>query len=164
MMFVRVASLAAGIVCLFGFLVTLTLGQAAAAEVGILKCRFNGVDAAIHFGAKRKLDCVFQQKRSRRKDRYSGLIEKFGIEVGIIGSRKLVWRVTSKSPKRLRRGVLAGRYRGVTAEASVGAGFAATILSGGRGKPFSFHPLSFQKVEGLNVTAGYVILTLKRKR
>ncbi len=163
-MFVRVASIAGGMACLFGFMAMVSVGPAAAAQVGVLKCRFNGVDAAIHFGAKRNLDCVFEQRRSRRKDRYLGRIEKYGIEVGIIGSRKLVWRVTSKNKKRLRRGVLAGRYRGVTAEASVGAGFAATILTGGPSKSFAFHPLSFQKVEGLNVTAGYVILTLKRKR
>lgn len=163
-MFVRVKSLAAS--CAFAVLLMCAVaqGQAMAKEVGTLKCSFNGVDAAVHFGSKRKLDCVFKQTRKRRADRYSGLIEKYGIEVGIIGSRQLVWRVTSKKSRRLRRGALAGRYRGVTAEASVGAGIAATILTGGPSRSFSFHPLSFQKVRGLNVTAGLMVLTLKRKR
>lgn len=138
--------------------------SALAAEVGILKCRFNGVDAAIHFGAKRTLECTFRQKSSRRIDRYLGLVEKYGIEVGIIGRHQLVWRVTSEHKRRLRRGALAGRYSGVTAEASVGAGIGASILTGGPSKKFRFHPLSFQKVAGLNVTAGVMILTLKRKR
>ncbi len=163
-MFVRVASSAAVAFCLSGVLAVFSGAQAAAPEVGILKCRFNGVDAAIHFGAKRKLDCVFRHKRSRRKDRYAGTIEKYGIEIGIIGSRQLKWRVTSKNARRPRRGVLAGRYRGVMAEASVGAGLAAIILTGGPGRSFSFHPLSFQKVEGLNIAAGYLVLTMKRKR
>lgn len=107
---------------------------------------------------------MFKQKRRRRKDRYIGTLEKYGIEVGIIGSRQLVWRVTSKGAKKLRRGALAGRYRGLTAEASVGAGFAATILAGGPSRAYSLHPLAFQKVEGLSVAAGVLILTLKRKR
>ena len=137
---------------------------AAAAEVGILKCRFNGVDAAIHFGAKRTMECSFRQKASRRIDRYLGKVEKYGIEVGIVGRRQMVWRVTSQNERRLRRGALAGRYSGVTAEASVGAGFAASILTGGPSKSFHFHPLSIQKVEGLNVTAGVLILTLTLRR
>ncbi|MCP5081448.1 MAG: DUF992 domain-containing protein [Alphaproteobacteria bacterium] len=146
------------------FLAALFSADAKAAEVGILKCRFNGVDAALHFGAKRQLACVFRQKRRKRKDRYLAMVEKYGIEVGIIGSRKMVWRVTAKTGQRLRRGALAGTYRGITTEASVGAGFAANILTGGPGRSYSFHPLAFEKVEGLNVAAGLLVLTLKRAR
>ncbi len=161
-MFVRVVSVVGGVVLFAACLAALLSATAVAAEVGILKCRFNGVDAAVHFGAKRQLDCVFKQKHRKRKDRYLATVEKYGIEVGIIGSRKMVWRVTAKNRKRLRRGALAGTYRGVTVEASVGAGFAANILTGGPGRSYSFHPLAFEKVEGLNVAAGLLVLTLKR--
>ena len=163
-MFVRVASVLGRAVIFAACWVVLTTTSASAVEVGILKCRFNGVDAAVHFGAKRQLDCVFNQRGRKRKDRYRATLAKYGIEVGIIGSHQMVWRVTSKSRTRLRRGALAGTYRGVTVEASVGAGFAATILTGGRGRSYSFHPLAFQKVEGLNVAAGVLVLTLKRAR
>ncbi|NNF80395.1 MAG: DUF992 domain-containing protein [Rhizobiales bacterium] len=142
----------------------LLTAQASASEVGILKCHFNGVDAAVHFGARRQLDCVFKQKRRKRIDRYLATVEKYGIEVGIIGSRQMVWRVTAKNGKRPRRGALAGTYRGITVEASVGSGIAANILTGGPGRSYSFHPLAFQKVEGLNVAAGLLVLTLKRAR
>lgn len=160
----RVVSVPVCAALMFMLMAMMHHGRATAMEVGILKCRFNGVDAAVHFGSKRKLECVFKQKRRKRRDRYQGLIEKYGIEVGIIGSRQLVWRVTTRDGRKLRRGALAGRYRGVTAEASVGAGFAATLLTGGPSRSFSLHPLSFQKVEGLNVAAGLVVLTLTRKR
>ena len=160
----RVVSIPARAMFFAACLLAMLGGRATAAEVGILKCRFNGVDAAVHFGSKRTLDCVFKQKRRRRKDRYVATVEKYGIEFGIIGNRQLVWRVTSKKPTRLRRGALSGTYRGLTAEASVGAGFAANILTGGPSRSYYFHPLAFQKVEGLSVAAGLLILTLKRTR
>ena len=163
-MFVRVVSLLSRIAFISGCCAVLLSAHAAAAELGLLKCRFDGVDAAIHFGAKRELHCSFHQNHTRRKDHYVGRLEKYGIEVGIIGKRRLVWRVTSKHVRRLRRGALAGRYKGVIAEASVGAGVAASILTGGPSKTFHLHPLAFQKVEGLSVAAGVLILTLTRRR
>ena len=132
-------------------------------NAGTLKCRFTGADAAIHFGANRNLKCTFIH-RNGRKERYFGNVKKYGIEVGIIGKRWLSWKVTSTKKRRLRRGALAGSYKGVTAEASVGTGFAAQVLSGGPSKSIKLKPLSFQRQEGLNVAAGLMILTLKRRR
>ncbi len=163
-MFVRVVSLLSRIAFISGCCAVVLSANATAADLGLLKCRFDGIDAAIHFGAKRELACRFQQKYTRRKDHYVGRLELYGIEVGIIGKRQLVWRVTSKHKRRLRRGALAGRYKGVIAEASVGAGVAASILTGGPSKSYHLHPLAFQKVEGLNVAAGVLILTLTRRR
>lgn len=132
--------------------------------VGTLKCRFTGSDAAIHFGANRNLSCIFHHRRGRRNERYYGNVRKYGIEIGIIGKRWLSWKVTSTRKRRLRRGALSGSYHGVTAEASVGTGFAANVLTGGPRKNISLTPLAFQRQEGLNVAAGLMILTLKRRR
>ncbi len=149
----------------FGLLLALSSGVSAATyDVGTLKCRFVGSDAAIHFGANRDVKCTFFHKRGRRKERYFGNIKKFGVEVGIIGKQWLSWKVRSTKKRRLRRGALAGSYHGLTAEASVGSGFAANILSGGPSKTISLKPFTFQRQEGLNVTAGLMILTLKRRR
>ena len=137
---------------------------ASAYQVGTLKCRFTGSDAAIHFGANRDMKCVFYHRRGKRKERYHGNVKKYGIEVGIIGKKWLSWKVTSTRSRRIRRGALAGSYHGLTAEASVGTGFAANVLSGGPSKTISLTPLSFQRQEGVNVAAGLMILTLKRRR
>lgn len=163
-MFVGVVSLLSRIAFISGCWALVLNTHAAAAELGVVKCRFDGVDAAIHFGAKRDLQCRFEQNRTRRKDHYLGRLELYGVEVGIIGKRQLVWRVTSKHKIRLRRGALAGRYKGVIAEVSVGAGVAASILTGGPSKAYHLHPLAFQKVEGLSVATGVLILTLSRRR
>ncbi len=162
-MFVRVVSILSRIAFISGCCALLGSTNATAAELGLLKCRFDGLDAAIHFGAKRELHCRFHQDGSRRSDQYVGRLELYGLEVGIIGKRRLVWRVTSKYKKRVRRGALAGRYKGVIAEASVGAGVAASILTGGPSTAYRFHPLAFQKIGGLNVAAGVLILTLTRR-
>lgn len=98
------------------------------------------------------------------KERYFGNVKKFGIEVGIIGKRWLSWKVTSTKRKRLRKSALAGSYKGVTAEASLGKGIAAQVLTGGPSKSIRLKPLSFQRQEGLNVAASLMILTLKRRR
>ena len=133
-------------------------------NVGTLKCRFTGSDAAIHFGANRDMKCVFYHRRGKRKERYHGNVKKYGIEVGIIGKKWLSWKVTSTKRRRIRRGALAGSYHGLTAEASVGTGFAANVLSGGPSKTISLTPLAFQRQDGVNVAAGLMILTLKRRR
>ncbi len=133
-------------------------------NVGTLKCKFTGSDAAIHFGANRDMSCVFYHKRKRRKERYYGNVKKYGIEVGIIGKKWLSWKVTSTKRRRIRRGALAGSYHGLTAEASAGRGFAVNVLSGGPSKSISLTPLAVQRQNGVNVTAGLMILTLKRRR
>ncbi len=154
-----------GILCSVALALTGGLKDAEAADydVGVLKCRFNGSDAAIHFGAKRRLNCTFFPRYSRRKERYHGVIEKYGIEVGIIGKRAMSWRVTSSERKRLQRGALTGAYHGATAEASLGKGFAANLLASGPDKSVELQPVAFQSQDGLNVAAGYLVLTLKRR-
>ena len=142
--------------------------DAEAKEVGILKCRFNGVDAAaVHFGSQSgKLDCVFKQKRRKRDGTaIKALVEKYGIEVGIIGSRQLVWRVTTRDGRKLRREVrLPADIAASPPKPAWGPALQPTSLTGGPGRSYSFHPLAFEKVEGLNVAAGFLVLTLKRAR
>ena len=110
------------------------------------------------------MKCIFHHRRGKRRERYYGNVKKYGVEVGIIGKKWLSWKVSSTKSRRIRRGALAGSYHGLTAEASVGKGFAANVLSGGPSKTISLTPLSFQRQEGLNVAAGLMILTLKRRR
>ena len=143
-------------------LLALTVSGANANDfnAGTLKCRFTGSDAAIHFGSNRNFSCTFFYKNSRRKERYAGNVKKYGVEVGFIGQRWLSWRVVSSKSRPLKRGALAGRYRGLTAEASVGTGFAINILAGGS---ILLEPLGHRQ-KGVNVTAGLMVLTLKRRR
>lgn len=51
-MLVRVVSILAKACLLAACFAIVLSANAAATEVGMLKCRFNGVDAAVHFGAK----------------------------------------------------------------------------------------------------------------
>lgn len=156
----------AGVLCAAALALAGLPAKSAAADydVGVLKCRFNGSDAAIHFGAKRQLSCTFIHRNGTRKERYLGIVEKYGVEVGFIDKHLLRWKVTSRRHKKLRRGALTGTYRGATAEASIGTGFAANLLTGGPNRSVELQPVAFQSLDGLNVAVGYLVLTLKRYR
>ncbi len=129
-------------------------------EVGVLTCTASGSTGFI-VGSTRDLRCTFN--RQGKDERYSGKIDKFGLDIGITQQAQIAWAVlapTSSLPARS----LVGSYGGVSAEATVGVGVGANALIGGSDKSIVLQPLSVQAQQGLNIAAGVASLQLRAVR
>jgi hypothetical protein len=126
-------------------------------EVGVLTCTASGSTGFI-VGSTRDLRCTFN--RQGKDERYSGKIDKFGLDIGTTQQAQIAWAVlapTSNLPPRS----LVGSYGGVSAEATVGVGVGANALIGGSDKSIVLQPLSVQSQQGLNIAAGVASLQLR---
>ena len=126
------------------------VAQDAGVKAGVLKCNVAGGWGFI-LGSTKDLKCIYSPV-SGAAERYSGEVQKFGVDIGYTESGIIVWTVFAPSPA-LQPGALKGTYAGVSAEVSAGMGLGANALVGG-GNAISLQPLSIQGQEGLNVAAG----------
>ena len=132
--------------------------QAARIEVGVLRC---SVAAGVGFiiGSRKAVSCVFRH-RGGLDEYYQGRITKLGIDIGYTRHTSIVWAVLAPTAN-LPPASLAGRYGGVTAEATLGAGLGANALIGGSRRSVVLQPISVQGQTGLNVAAGVAGLVLR---
>ncbi|WP_072373637.1 DUF992 domain-containing protein [Hyphomicrobium sp. NDB2Meth4] len=131
--------------------------QAAHVEIGVLTCQVSGGIGFV-FGSSKDLDCTFKGPRS--VEHYFGSIDKFGIDLGFTDRAKIVWTVFAPT-RDLEPGALAGKYGGVSAEATVGLGVGANALLGGSHNSIALQPLSVSGQEGLNIAVGVAALRLR---
>ena len=120
------------------------------ANVGSLNCTVAGGVGFI-FGSSKELSCLFTRTNGTA-ERYTGTIQKFGVDIGFTKEAHVVWLVFS--PGQVTPGALAGTYVGATASATVGAGVGANVLVGGSNKQVSLQPVSVEGSVGLNVAGG----------
>src|SRR5215218_10829324 len=85
-------------------------------RAGILQCR-GGQNVGFVVGSVTSLECVFQSE-GRRPEPYIATLHRFGLDLGITGQTRLTWAVNAPAG-RVGRGLLAGNYGGVGANASV---------------------------------------------
>jgi Protein of unknown function (DUF992) len=135
------------------------LAQAAQVVAGTLTCKGKGTVGLI-LGSKQSLTCVFAPPGNKPQQSYSATITKIGLDVGVKGASTMVWTVLF-STSDLPAGALAGKYGGVSADASIGIGGGANVLVGGSKKSIALQPLSVQGQTGLNLAVGVSGLTLK---
>jgi hypothetical protein len=127
-------------------------------RAGVLTC-----DEASGWGlvltSSRDVDCTFSNNDGRVVARYSGHIDKLGVDVGYHDAGVLIWGVIAPTngPK---PGSLDGTYIGVTGGATVGVGASANVLVGGSDRSVSLQPLNVEGTTGLNIAAGVAGLTL----
>jgi hypothetical protein len=142
--------------------VVLSAGVAQAAphgvNVGTLTCNVASGWGFV-FGSSKDLRCTFRQN-NRHAEHYTGTISKFGVDVGYTEGGVLVWGVVAPSSD-TRPGALDGDYVGASANAVVGVGVGANVLTGGFDQSFALQPLSVSGGEGLNVAAGVGSISLK---
>src|SRR5690606_37499729 len=119
-------------------------------QVGRLSCDVEGGIGYI-IGSQKDLTCKFIRK-GHKTETYSGTISKLGIDLGITDRTKLEWLVFAASARDVRRGALAGRYVGGSAEASFGVGLGANWLIGGSRRSIALQPWSVQGTVGANFT------------
>ena len=130
---------------------------AAMVRAGVLECTVAPGVGFIIVSSKR-LTCTYRPERGPPQ-LYGGRISKLGLDIGVTGRTVIVWAVLT-SQVGFHYGALAGRYGGVSAEATLGLGVGANALIGGTGRSFVLQPFSVQAQTGLNIAAGVTGLTL----
>jgi hypothetical protein len=129
-------------------------------NVGVLQCAIEpGIGLIV--GSSTDMECKFNPEKGADQH-YSGTITKLGLDVGVTGEGSLAWLVFA--PGSVDRGSLAGRYAGVSAQATIAAGLGANLLVGGLEKSIALQPLSVQGQTGLNVSVGVSGLRLQFER
>lgn len=126
-------------------------------QVGELNCQI-GRDVGLILGSREALTCRFAGIGGGASS-YVGTITKFGIDIGVTEGGELVWAVFAPTSE-LAGGALAGRYFGVTAEATAGVGVGANVLVGGFDRSISLQPLSLQGQTGADIAAGVAEMQL----
>ena len=139
-------------------------GQPAAAETsvkaGLLTCDVASGWSFV-FGSTRDLKCTYSDGKGS-VERYTGRIEKYGVDVGYHGGGVMAWAVfapTTDIPK----DALVGSYGGATGAVAAGVGASANVLVGGTsGNTISLQPLSVEGMTGVNVAFGIAQVTLAK--
>lgn len=134
-----------------------TGAQAQTTQVGNLTCEVSGGIGLI-ITSQKELACTFVNSR-RELEVYTGVIRRFGLDIGATTGGQLAWSVYA--PSAVSRGALAGSYIGAGGEATVGAGIGANALLGGSNRSIALQPLSIQGQQGLNVAAGVTNFELR---
>ena len=146
---------------LIGIIAVAQLARADELKVGVLRCDVAGGLGLIITSTK-PMACIFHSARGS-SERYSGVIRKFGIDIGETSRGVLAWDVFAPTAGRSRGG-LAGDYAGVDASAAVGAGVGANALVGGFGRSITLQPFSIEVQSGLALSAGVASMTLRSGR
>lgn len=136
--------------------------KADSVELGLLECVVEGGSGFI-FGSSKDLSCEYiPANDSAAKEAYFGVINKFGVDIGVTGTTVIEWVVLAPTTDyEYQAGSLAGDYRGVSAEATAAAGAGVNILVGGSNDTISLQPVSVQAQEGVNVAVGIAELQLR---
>jgi hypothetical protein len=125
---------------------------------GILECDVSA-GVGLIFREKQTMNCKFTPLGGGPIDHYTGSIDEVGLSIGATEGGILVWSVLA-AQQGVPMGALAGTYRGISADASVGVGLGENILMGGSGSAFMLQPSSYEGQIGLNVAAGVTTVTL----
>ena len=134
--------------------------QSPQVRIGVLSCYVAGGTGFV-FGSSKQLDCTLEGEG--RRERYYGVINKFGVDLGATTSSVISWAVLA-STDRVGPGALAGTYGGVSGEATIGVGAGANALLGGSDRSIALQPLSVSTQEGLNLAVGVAALELRSRR
>ena len=126
-------------------------------QAGSLVCDVSG-GVGLIVTSQREMLCTFRNSRGE-PEVYTGVIRRFGLDLGATAGGQMVWSVLAPSG-RYARGALAGNYAGASGEATVGAGLGANVLVGGSNRSVALQPVSLQGQSGFNVALGVASLEL----
>ena len=125
---------------------------------GILDCDVSA-GVGLIFTEKQTMNCKFTPLGGGPVDHYTGSIDEVGVSIGATEGGVLVWSVIS-AQQGVPAGALAGKYTGLSANASVGVGLGENVLIGGNNNSFMLQPTSYEGQVGFNVAAGVTTVTL----
>jgi hypothetical protein len=129
----------------------------AGVKAGVLKCHVASGFGFV-FGSSKDLNCIYSPDNAKDSQHYTGKIKTFGVDIGYTESGVIIWFVFAPTND-VDRGALQGKYVGVTAEVTLGAGLGANVLIGG-GNSIALQPLSISGQQGLNIAGGIGAVTL----
>ncbi|MGB3500137.1 MAG: DUF992 domain-containing protein [Mesorhizobium sp.] len=127
-------------------------------RIGTLTCDVGG-GVGYLLGSAKELHCTFRATNGRRET-YTGVIRKLGVDLGFTTRGQLVWAVFAPTAG-YHRGSLGGIYGGATVEATVGAGGGVNVLVGGTKGSVQLQTISVTGQLGLNVAATGTSMTLE---
>ena len=130
-------------------------------RIGTLACDISAGIALI-MTSKQNLTCMYMPAKPGPREVYTGLIIKFGLDMGATSRGEMIWSVFAPNTRKF--GALSGQYGGASAEATLGAGVGANVLVGGSDRTISLQPLSMQGQTGLNFAVGVAGLELHPAR
>lgn len=153
---------AAAVIATVAFSAATVPSKADSVELGLLECVVEGGNGFV-FGSSKDLACEYTPANADvPTEAYFGVINKFGIDIGVTGTTLIEWIVLAPTTDfEYQPGSLAGTYRGVSAEASAAAGAGVNLLVGGSDDTISLQPLSVQAQEGVNVAVGVAEIELR---
>jgi hypothetical protein len=151
----KLASFVFAVAALAAVPVSVAHAQNAGVNIGTLECKVKGGIGLI-ITSSRDMECIYLST-SGREEYYTGVIRKYGLDVGITGDAYMIWGVFS--PGVVDEGALAGQYGGASAELSAVLGAGANALVGGSN--ITLQPLSVQVQTGINAALGVTSMTLE---
>jgi hypothetical protein len=128
-----------------------------AVENGVLECRGQAMSYVV--ASVTQLDCLYRPPRGGRPHAYTATIRRFGVDIGINQSTVLAWAVFAPV-HRVGPGDLAGRYVGVSANATVAIGAGVNVLWGGSNNTVALQPVSIQGQTGIGAAGGISAMEL----
>lgn len=130
-----------------------------AIQAGLLTCDVSA-GVGLIFSEKQTMSCTFKPVGGGPTDHYRGKIEEVGIALGATAKGLMIWSVVSAAHG-VPSGALAGRYTGLSANASLGLGLGENVLAGGSNRAFMLQPTSYEGQVGLNIATGVTHVTLE---
>ena len=98
--------------------------QAPRLQVGTLNCSLSsGIGLVV--GSQRNVSCIFSSDFAP-DEAYEGRMTRIGLDLGVTTGGRIIWAVFATTNRYA--GMLAGRYVGATAEATVAVGLGANVL------------------------------------
>ncbi len=125
---------------------------------GFLTCR-TAPTVGLIVGSRQRMNCEFRSNTGWTQ-RYSGVMNRIGLDVGITAGGVMSWAVLA-STSSIPRGALTGRFVGASGDVSLGVGLGANVLLGGTRKSVSLQPVSVEGQIGVNLALGVAGLTLR---
>lgn len=127
-------------------------------KVGVLTCKVEPGWSYV-VGSTKALECSYAPTKGKA-DRYTGTIQKVGVDLGYSDGATMVWAVIAPTSD-VGTGALEGEYVGASAGGAVGVGAGANVLVGGFDKSITLQPVSLEGRTGVNLAAGVTALKLK---
>jgi hypothetical protein len=129
--------------------------------IGALSCNVSGSTGYV-FGSTKDLDCVFLTTKGT-SERYTGKINKFGIDLGYTKAIHTVWHVYTLGSDR-GAGALAGNYGGEDSTVALGDQVGGNWLYGGKDNEIVLAATGEQGNAGYNFAYGIAEISLAPRR
>jgi uncharacterized protein DUF992 len=132
-------------------------------EVGVLSCKVGDTDKLFQLKQARDLACTFDPAaEDLENETYVGQITRFGLNVGSTQKGVMRWLVLAPTEKTFGDGGLNGKYRGVSAQATLGVGVEGNVMVGGGEDQLTLQPVSLGTQTGVNLAVGVGNIELTR--